>query len=153
MQGWDDLKRRLAANRRLFGFFHPSLPAEPLVLLHTALTRQVPATMQDVLSQAPGAIYVSPDDWVQGNPSKEIVLLACMFILSGVFTPVAELADKLLLFRHNVTRASKWLVPFEAVQAVSRKRCKCCRFAWACQNRSCSDDRPCCLLIFCETCI
>ena len=53
-KGWDDLKRRLAANRRLYGFFHPSLPAEPLVLLHTALTLDVPAAMQDVLEQPPG---------------------------------------------------------------------------------------------------
>ena len=59
LQGWEDLKRRLAPNRRLFGFFHPSLPAEPLVLLHTALTCEVPAAMKDVLEQPPGAIHSS----------------------------------------------------------------------------------------------
>jgi hypothetical protein len=30
IQGWDDLRRRLAADRRCFGFFHPALPGEPL---------------------------------------------------------------------------------------------------------------------------
>ena len=59
LQGWEDLKRRLAPNRRLYGFFHPSLPAEPLVLLHTALTCEVPATMKDVLEQPPGAFHFS----------------------------------------------------------------------------------------------
>ncbi|KAK9822047.1 hypothetical protein WJX74_003129 [Apatococcus lobatus] len=70
-QGWDDLKRRLAPNRRLYGFFHPSLPAEPLVLLHTALTCQVPAAMKHVLEQ--------PTD----QPSAEDATTACFYSISS----------------------------------------------------------------------
>ena len=31
IKGWDDLRRRLAPDRRCFAFFHPALPGEPLV--------------------------------------------------------------------------------------------------------------------------
>ena len=37
IQGWDDLRRRLAADRRCFGFFHPALPDEPLIFVEVAL--------------------------------------------------------------------------------------------------------------------
>ncbi|MGH7913011.1 MAG: malonyl-CoA decarboxylase domain-containing protein, partial [Candidatus Dormibacteraceae bacterium] len=39
IRGWDDLRRRLAADRRCFAFFHPALPDEPLVFVEVALTR------------------------------------------------------------------------------------------------------------------
>ena len=29
IKGWDDLKNRLAADRRCFAFFHPRMPEEP----------------------------------------------------------------------------------------------------------------------------
>jgi malonyl-CoA decarboxylase len=39
IRGWDDLRRRLAADRRCFAFFHPALPDEPLIFVEVALTR------------------------------------------------------------------------------------------------------------------
>ncbi len=39
IRGWGDLRRRLAADRRCFGFFHPALPDVPLVFVEVALTR------------------------------------------------------------------------------------------------------------------
>ena len=33
IRGWDDLRRRLEHDRRCYGFFHPSLPAEPLIFV------------------------------------------------------------------------------------------------------------------------
>jgi malonyl-CoA decarboxylase len=39
IRGWDDLRGRLAADRRCFGFFHPALPDEPLIFVEVALTR------------------------------------------------------------------------------------------------------------------
>lgn len=39
IRGWDDLHRRLAADRRCFGFFHPALPDVPLVFVEVALTK------------------------------------------------------------------------------------------------------------------
>jgi malonyl-CoA decarboxylase len=38
MQGWDDLRRRLASDRRCFAFFHPALPQDPLIFVEVALT-------------------------------------------------------------------------------------------------------------------
>ena len=37
IQGWDDLRRRLSADRRCFAFFHPALPGEPLIFVEVAL--------------------------------------------------------------------------------------------------------------------
>ncbi len=34
---WDDLKNRLDTDRRLFSFFHPSMPGEPLIFVQVAL--------------------------------------------------------------------------------------------------------------------
>jgi malonyl-CoA decarboxylase len=39
IQGWDDLRLRLAADRRCYAFFHPALPDEPLIFVEVALTR------------------------------------------------------------------------------------------------------------------
>jgi malonyl-CoA decarboxylase len=39
IRGWDDLQRRLAADRRCFAFFHPALPGVPLIFVEVALTR------------------------------------------------------------------------------------------------------------------
>lgn len=49
IQGWDDLRRRLAPDRRSFGFFHPSLPDEPIIFVEVALTRGMASSIQDVL--------------------------------------------------------------------------------------------------------
>ncbi len=40
IQGWDDLRRRLAPDRRCFGFFHPALPGDPLIFVEVALTQR-----------------------------------------------------------------------------------------------------------------
>ena len=37
MRALEDLKRRLAADRRCFAFFHPALPDEPLIFVEVAL--------------------------------------------------------------------------------------------------------------------
>ena len=51
IQGWDDLRRRLAADRRCFGFFHPTLPGEPLIFVEVALVRGLAAAVQPLLSR------------------------------------------------------------------------------------------------------
>jgi malonyl-CoA decarboxylase len=58
IQGWDDLRRRLAADRRCYGFFSPALPEEPLIFLEVALTRGMPATVRPLLD--PDAPVVDP---------------------------------------------------------------------------------------------
>jgi malonyl-CoA decarboxylase len=37
IHGWNDLKNRLDSDRRCFAFFHPSMPAEPLIFVEVAL--------------------------------------------------------------------------------------------------------------------
>jgi len=50
IRGWEDLRRRLdPADRRCFGFFHPSLVDEPLIFVEVALTREVPQSIQELL--------------------------------------------------------------------------------------------------------
>ena len=42
IEGWDDLRRRLAPDRRCFAFFHPALPGEPLIFVEVALVQGWP---------------------------------------------------------------------------------------------------------------
>jgi malonyl-CoA decarboxylase len=56
IQGWDDLRRRLAADRRCYAFFHPALRDEPLIFIEVALTRRLAGDVQSLLDpQAPVA--------------------------------------------------------------------------------------------------
>jgi malonyl-CoA decarboxylase len=52
IKGWDDLRRRLQADRRCFAFFHPQLPDEPLIFIEVALTRVISARVQPLLDVA-----------------------------------------------------------------------------------------------------
>ena len=42
MRNWLDLKRRVGPYRRCYIFTHPSMPREPIVVLHTALCDVIP---------------------------------------------------------------------------------------------------------------
>lgn len=54
MSGWDDLRRRLAQDRRCFAFFHPALPRDPLIFVEVALTAGVSSTIGPLIDpQAP----------------------------------------------------------------------------------------------------
>lgn len=53
IQGWDDLRRRLADDRRCFGFFHPALPDEPLIFVEVALTRGLAGEIHTLIETAP----------------------------------------------------------------------------------------------------
>jgi malonyl-CoA decarboxylase len=52
IKGWDDLRRRLAPDRRCFAFFHPALPGEPLIFVEVALVEGLATSMPPLLSQA-----------------------------------------------------------------------------------------------------
>ncbi|XP_010422262.1 PREDICTED: malonyl-CoA decarboxylase, mitochondrial-like [Camelina sativa] len=62
-----DLKRRLGTGRRCFGYFHPSIPGEPLIFIEVALMETVAQTIQEVLwdnppipeNQATSALFYS----------------------------------------------------------------------------------------------
>ncbi|MCE1236316.1 MAG: malonyl-CoA decarboxylase [Hyphomicrobiales bacterium] len=50
IEGWDDLRNRLApTDRRCFAFFHPSLPDEPLIFVEVALTTAIPDAIAPLL--------------------------------------------------------------------------------------------------------
>ncbi len=49
IRDWNDLRRRLAADRRCFAFFHPALADDPLIFVEVALTRGLPPSVQYLL--------------------------------------------------------------------------------------------------------
>jgi malonyl-CoA decarboxylase len=49
INGWDDLRRRLAPDRRCFAFFHPALPGEPLIFVEVALVEGLAGAMPPLL--------------------------------------------------------------------------------------------------------
>jgi malonyl-CoA decarboxylase len=51
IHGWDDLRRRLAPDRRCFAFFHPALPDDPLIFVEVALVRGLAGAVQPLLLQ------------------------------------------------------------------------------------------------------
>src|ERR1700721_1564295 len=51
IKGWDDLRRRLAPDRRCFAFFHPALPGEPLIFVEVALVQGLATAMLPLLAQ------------------------------------------------------------------------------------------------------
>ena len=46
---WEDLRRRLESDRRCFGFFHPSLPDEPLIFVEVALCRGLASSVRELI--------------------------------------------------------------------------------------------------------
>lgn len=49
---WTDLKNRLEPDRRFFAFFHPRMPAEPLIFVQVALADRLPAEIGPLLDPA-----------------------------------------------------------------------------------------------------
>ncbi len=51
IKDWDDLRQRVAeADRRLFAFFHPAMPDDPLIFVEVALTKTIPGSIAAILS-------------------------------------------------------------------------------------------------------
>jgi malonyl-CoA decarboxylase len=51
IHSWTDLKNRLDADRRCYGFFHPRMPDEPLIFVEVALTDHLAGNVQDLLDE------------------------------------------------------------------------------------------------------
>lgn len=49
VRSWDDLKNRLASNRRCYAFFHPNMPDEPLIFVQVALVDGLASNVQVLL--------------------------------------------------------------------------------------------------------
>lgn len=57
IDGWPDLRRRMELDRRLFAYFHPALPGEPLIFVEVALVPDIPRAIGPLLErkEAPDA--------------------------------------------------------------------------------------------------
>jgi len=53
IQGWDDLRRRLAEDRLCFAYFHPVIPDEPLIFVEVALVQGVADAIGPLLDTPP----------------------------------------------------------------------------------------------------
>ena len=49
INGWPDLRRRLAPDRRCFAFFHPALANEPIIFVEIALTKGLVGELEPLL--------------------------------------------------------------------------------------------------------
>lgn len=105
INGWDDIRRRLAADRRCYGFFHPALPDEPLIFVEVALTRQVAARIAPLIDPqaavtdpyaADTAMFYSINNALKGLRGISFG----NFLLKQV---LSELGDELSQLKHFVT--------------------------------------------------
>ena len=61
IRGWDDLRRRLADDRRCFAFFHPALPDEPLIFVEVALVGGLANSIEKLLEMPEEAAKREPN--------------------------------------------------------------------------------------------
>jgi len=52
IRSWADLKNRLDSDRRCYGFFHPSLPNEPLIFVEVALLHELADSITPLLDES-----------------------------------------------------------------------------------------------------
>ena len=63
IQGWNDLRRRLEADRRCYAFFHPALPDEPIIFIEVALTRALSDKVQALLDLDSPVLDAESAEW------------------------------------------------------------------------------------------
>jgi malonyl-CoA decarboxylase len=80
IRGWPDLQRRLAEDRRCYGFFHPSLPDEPLIFVEVALVKGIAASIQGVLDAPPP----TPDREFEADTAIFYSISNCQSGLAGI---------------------------------------------------------------------
>ncbi|XP_066540363.1 malonyl-CoA decarboxylase, mitochondrial [Hoplias malabaricus] len=51
VRNWTDIKRRVGPYRRCYAFTHASMPGEPLVVLHVALTQEISDNIQGIVRE------------------------------------------------------------------------------------------------------
>lgn len=79
MDGWDDLRDRLDADRRCFAFLHPAMPDEPVVFVEIALVEGTPSTLGDLLDRdAP------PCDAADADTAVFYSITSCQRGLAGI---------------------------------------------------------------------
>ena len=79
IRGWNDLRRRLAPDRRCFAFFHPSLPDEPLVFVEVALCEGLASRIEPLLS-----VITPRDDFARSDTAIFYSISNCQPGLRGI---------------------------------------------------------------------
>jgi malonyl-CoA decarboxylase len=79
MRGWEDLRRRLAPDRRCFAFFHPALPGEPLIFVEVALCQGMADNISPLL-KAP----ITSDDAREADTAVFYSISNCQPGLRGI---------------------------------------------------------------------
>lgn len=93
---FEALRRRLAPpDRRCFAFFHPSMPAEPLIFVEVALTDGVPGSIADLLSEDRDPI------------ASEAATTATFYSISNCQKGLAGISFGNLLIKQVVTELSQ----------------------------------------------
>lgn len=59
IKSWGDVKNRLDSDRRCYGFFHPSLPDEPLIFVEVAFMNEMATSISPLLDEAAEAVDLS----------------------------------------------------------------------------------------------
>jgi malonyl-CoA decarboxylase len=79
IRGWDELRRRLAPDRRCFAFFHPMLPGEPLIFVEIALCQGLASRIGPLLS-----VSTPPDDVAKADTAIFYSISNCQTGLRGI---------------------------------------------------------------------
>jgi malonyl-CoA decarboxylase len=80
IDSWDDLRRRLQpTDRRCFGFFHPTMPDEPLIFVEVALTKGIPNSIQKLLADGR-----DPIEEEEADTAVFYSISNCQFGLAGI---------------------------------------------------------------------
>jgi malonyl-CoA decarboxylase len=79
INGWSDLRRRLAPDRRCFAFFHPALQDEPVIFVEIALTQGLVAELDPLLD--PDAPVLEPE---QADTTTFYSISNCLDGLRGI---------------------------------------------------------------------
>lgn len=121
--GWDDLRRRLASDRRCFAFFHPALPDEPLIFVEVALVRGIPDSMRSLLD-----VNAKVMDATNADTAVFYSISNCLVGLRGISfgnflikQVVSELVNEELRLKTFVTLSpipgfSRWLDALDSEQ-------------------------------------
>lgn len=106
INSWEELRGRLRPkDRRCFAFFHPAIPDEPLIFVEVAISKGIPNSIQDVLSdereivdldKADTAVFYSISNCQAG-------LAGISFGNSLIKQVVADLAREIESLKHFVT--------------------------------------------------
>ena len=59
IKSWADMKNRLDSDRRCYGFFHPSLPNEPLIFVEVALVDAIANSITPLLDESADAVNLN----------------------------------------------------------------------------------------------